>query len=171
MELLNNFISEYATLLIYTALTAIFGALAAFIKKKYQEKADTKTKKEIVKQCVLAVEQLYKTLDGSEKKEKAVEAISDMLAEKGIAITPLEINILIEACVGELNGVFEEIKADEDYDIVSEIEDAAGLGDGYEIVFVPGGITIEEDEDDEEDPTCFFVDDTDVEFTDGDDDE
>ena len=108
MDLINKFMSDYATLLIYTALTAIVGVITKFVRKKYQEKCDTKTKKEVVKSCVLAVQQLYKDLDGETKKEKAVESISAMLAEKGISITPLEINILIEACIGEFKGVFNE---------------------------------------------------------------
>ncbi len=56
-----------------------------------------------------AVEQLYKDLHGEEKYNKAVEALIEMLGEKGIAISELEIKMLIEAAVVEFNGA---VKAD-----------------------------------------------------------
>ena len=56
--------------------------------------------------CVKAVEQLYHDLGGPEKLEKAKEGIEDMLNEKGIPITELEMNLLIEAVVSEFNYGF-----------------------------------------------------------------
>ena len=147
MELLNKFLNEYATLLIYTALTAIFGVVAAFIKKKYNEWADTKTKKEVVKICVTAVQQMYQELDGSEKKEKAIEAISDMLAEKGIAITTLEINLLIEACIGEFKGVFDDTEDDE-YDVSFTTDNGFIYDDGEGLTLVEFGPKYEYDDED-----------------------
>ena len=147
MELLNKFLNEYATLLLYTALTAIFGLIAAFVKKKYNEWANTKIKKEVVKTCVTAVQQLYQDLDGPEKKEKAIESISEMLAEKGIAITPLEINMLIEACIGEFKGVFDEVYVYDDSDVDIEF-----TPDKYiDYSFVPLDYTVGEDEGFEDD--------------------
>ena len=108
---LTSFISQYGMAIAYAALTAIAGVVAAFAKKKYNEWANTKTKKEVVKTVVMAVQQLYKDLDGDEKKKKAIEGIVAMLAEKGIEISELEIDMLIEAAVGEFKDVF---KDDED---------------------------------------------------------
>lgn len=121
MEFVKNFISEYGMVIVYTLLTALATAVATFIKNKYKEKCDTKAKKEIVKQCVLMAEQVYKALDGEEKKTKAIESITAMLDEKGIHITPLEMEVLIEACIGEFNGVFNETES-EDTNVVSETE-------------------------------------------------
>lgn len=129
MELMNNFLNEYATLLLYTALTGIFGVIAAFVKKKYKEKCDTKTKKDVVKTCVTAVQQLYKDLGGEEKKQKAIESISEMLTEKGISISPLEMDMLIEAAVGEFKGVFDE-EPEEDYEVLF-IPDEYDDGEDY----------------------------------------
>lgn len=92
----------------YAVLTAIAGVVAAFAKKKYNEWANTKTKKEVVKTVVMAVQQLYKDMNGDEKKQKAIEGIVAMLAEKGIEISELEIDMLIEAAVGEFKGVFDD---------------------------------------------------------------
>lgn len=43
---------------------------------------------------------------GQKKKEKAVEGIVAMLSEKGITVTELEIDMLIESCVAEAKNVF-----------------------------------------------------------------
>ena len=156
MELLNKFISEYATLLIYSAVTAIVGVIAAFVKKKYNEWANTRIKREVVKTCVMAVQQMYKELNGEEKKEKAVEAISDMLAEKGITITHLEINMLIEACVGEFKNVF--YKTD-------EVEVPAVNAIGFECTS-ESEYADEPDEEEEEEDNTFWegCDNNDMEF-------
>lgn len=99
MNIINEFISQYGTTILYAVLTAVAGFLGKQLKKYITDK----TKKDVVKTCVKAVEQLYKDLHGEEKKQKAVESITAMLAEKGITITELEINLLIEAAVAEFN--------------------------------------------------------------------
>ncbi len=103
MNILNEFISQYGTVILYTVLTAIAGFIGTQLKKLYEKYITDKTKKDVVKTCVRAVEQLYKDLHGEEKKQKAVESITAMLSEKGITITELEINLLIEATVSEFN--------------------------------------------------------------------
>ena len=65
-----------------------------------------KTKQSVVKTCVQAIEQLYKDLHGEEKLNKVIESATDMLAEKGISITDLELRMLIESAVGEFNDNF-----------------------------------------------------------------
>lgn len=81
------------------AITAIFGFIGVKIKAKYEEISNDKTKKAVVDTCVNAVEQLYKALDGVARLEKAKEAALEMLQEKGVPITELELNMLIEAAV------------------------------------------------------------------------
>lgn len=106
MELFNEFVSVYGTTILYSVLTAIAGYLGIVVKNLYQKYVNDKTKKDVVKTCVSAVEQIYKDLHGEEKYGKAVEAAADMLAEKGITITELEIRMLIEAAVSEFNNAF-----------------------------------------------------------------
>lgn len=106
MELFKEFVSTYGTTILYSVLTAIAGYIGIVVKNLYQKYVNDKTKKDVVKTCVSAVEQLYKDLHGEEKYGKAVEAAADMLAEKGITITELEIRMLIEAAVSEFNNAF-----------------------------------------------------------------
>lgn len=101
-----QFVSEYGNTILYTILTAIAGAFGMIIKNLYQKYINDKTKRAVAKTCVQAVEQIYSDLHGEAKYNKCVEAMSQMLAEKGIVITELEIKMLIEAAVGEFNKVF-----------------------------------------------------------------
>ena len=125
MEFIKNFISEYGTTILYAILTAIGGYLGIWAKKLYTKYVNDKTKQAVGKTVVQAVEQLYKDLRGEEKLEKALEAAADMLTERGITVTDLELRILIEAAVGEFNKAFEK---DPDADITST-EDVIGTED------------------------------------------
>ena len=98
--------ATYALPIIAAAVTALAGFLGAQRKSLYQKYINDKTKESVVRTCVKAVEQLYHDLGGPEKLEKAKEGIEDMLNEKGIPITELEMNLLIEAVVSEFNYGF-----------------------------------------------------------------
>ena len=98
--------ATYALPIIAAAVTALAGFLGAQLKGLYQKYINDKTKESVVRTCVKAVEQLYHDLGGPEKLEKAKEGIEDMLNEKGIPITELEMNLLIEAVVSEFNYGF-----------------------------------------------------------------
>lgn len=84
---------------VVTIVTAIFGYIAVVIKKKLTEKLDTDTKKEVAESTVKYVQQLYETLNGKEKFQKALETMVEWLNEKGIKITEAEATILIESSV------------------------------------------------------------------------
>ena len=86
-----------------TALLGLAGFLGTQLQAAWKRVATDKTKKKVAETCVKAVEQLYKDLDGEKKKQKAIDNITKMLAEKGIKITKLEIEMLLEAAVAEFN--------------------------------------------------------------------
>ena len=98
--------ATYALPIIAAAVTALAGFLGAQLKGLYQKYINDKTKESVVRTCVKAVEQLYHDLGGPKKLEKAKEGIEAMLNEKGIPITELEMNLLIEAVVSEFNYGF-----------------------------------------------------------------
>lgn len=108
MELFLQFINEYGTTILYTILTALFGYLGIVAKKYFDKWFETKEKKEIAMEVVQFVEQVYKALHGQKKLDKAMEAMSQMLEEKGIYITELEMRVLIEAAVAKFNKAFEK---------------------------------------------------------------
>jgi uncharacterized membrane-anchored protein YjiN (DUF445 family) len=99
----ETFINEYGTTLIYTVVTAILGFVGIAIKTLLERFVNDKRKQKIVETCVKAAEQIYKELKGKEKLEKVKENIVAMLNEKGLTISELEMDMLIEAAVAEMN--------------------------------------------------------------------
>ena len=106
MDIIKDFITNYGGEVLLSVITAIFAFLGTAIKNIAKKWATNKEKREIVKDVVKAVEQMYKNIKGSEKFIKAMETASDMLAEKGISVTELELMTLIEAAVCEFNDAF-----------------------------------------------------------------
>lgn len=108
MEFVKMFISEYGTAIAYMIITGIFAYLGVKVKELADKYLNDKTKRDVAKTVVQAVEQVYKDLHGDEKLSKALESASEMLAEKGITVTELEMRMLIEAAVAEFNKAFEK---------------------------------------------------------------
>ena len=96
-------LSTYVLPLLAAALTALAGLVGTQIKNLYRRWVDDKTKEAVVRTCVKAVEQLYRDLGGPEKLEQAKVGIRQMLEEKGIFISELEMEMLIESVVAEFN--------------------------------------------------------------------
>lgn len=94
------------------AIVSLLAAAAAFLgnqlKRLYEKYVNDKTKQSVVRTCVKAVEQLYHDLGGPEKLEKAKASAVEMLNEKGIPITDLELSMLIESAVSEFNYGFSQ---------------------------------------------------------------
>jgi phosphoglycolate phosphatase-like HAD superfamily hydrolase len=96
-------LGSYVLPVLAAALTALAGFVGAQLKNLYRRWVDDKTKEAVVRTCVKAVEQLYRDVGGPEKLERAREGIRQMLEEKGIPITQLEMDMLIESVVSEFN--------------------------------------------------------------------
>ena len=103
----TDFINNYGMDILYTIVMAVVGYVGIVLKNLYQKYVNDATKKAVVNTCVQAVEQIYTDLHGQDKFNKVVESASEMLNEKGITITDIELKMLIEAAVGEFNKVFE----------------------------------------------------------------
>ena len=101
-----EFIETYGMELLYTLIMALAGWLAVVAKNLVTKYINDKTKKSVAKTVVQAVEQIYKDLHGDEKLNKATEYMAEMLTEKGITATELEVRMLLEDAVGEFNKVF-----------------------------------------------------------------
>ena len=108
-----EFINTYGVQIMYAIITAIAGYVGIVVKNLITKYLNDKTKKAVAKSAVQFVEQVYKNLHGEEKLAEALVAASEMLAEKGITITDLELRVLVEAAVAEFNKAFEK-KAEEE---------------------------------------------------------
>ena len=89
-------------------LTAIAGYLGTVAKNTFQKYINDKTKKDVARTVAQGVEQMWKDLHGEDKLIKAMEAASEMLADKGITISDFELRMLLEAAVGEFNEAFKK---------------------------------------------------------------
>ena len=105
---MQAFFAMYGMPLLYAIITAAAGAAATFIGRAYNKWVNSREKRAVAKTVVMATEQIYKDLHGKDKYNKAIQALAEMLALKGISITELEARMLIEAAVGEFNRVFED---------------------------------------------------------------
>lgn len=105
--------SAYLLPALMAVLTALAGFVGTQIRSLYRRYVNDKTKQDVVRTCVRAVEQLYHDVGGPEKLEKAQEGIRQMLEEKGIPISQLEMDLLIESVVAEFNYGFGGKKADQ----------------------------------------------------------
>ena len=112
--MLVEFINTYGATILYSLVTAVFGYLGLVVKNLVTKYLNDKTKRDVAKTVVQAVEQIYKDLNGEEKLIKAMEAAADMLLDKGIKVTVLELRMLLEAAVGEFNDVFTSQDSAED---------------------------------------------------------
>lgn len=123
--------SAYILPALIAVLTALAGYIGTQIKRLYEKYVNDKVKQDVVRTCVKAAEQLYRDLSGPEKLEKAKEGIVEMLNEKGIPISEMEMDLLIESVVQEFNqGVKGEKKTEESPETQEESEDvheSAGL--------------------------------------------
>lgn len=101
---------SYGGEVIAVIITAIFGILGAVVKTMVKKYLDDETKRKIAKTVVQFVEQCYKQLHGDEKLKVALNCMSKLLAEKGIKVSVLEMETLIEAAVGEFNEAFKKVE-------------------------------------------------------------
>ena len=104
MNAFGEFIQQYGATILYTIITAILGYLGITIKSLISKYLNDKTKREVVKACVRAVEQIYDSLHGQEKYDKVVEYATEILLSKGIEVSASEIKILIEQFVQQMNA-------------------------------------------------------------------
>ena len=102
----KEFIAQYGLEILQAIVMGIIGFIGIAIKNVLKKQSDDKTKEKVVKTVVAAIEQMYSDLSGTEKYEKAVESITDMLNEKGISATELEVQMLIESCIKEMKVSF-----------------------------------------------------------------
>ena len=119
-DALEYFFYCYGLELIGLILASIFGCLGYAAKKIYKgyidkqsDRLDTETKIDIAYTVVKFVEQVWKTLHGSEKLAKALETAEILLRKKGIPFDAEEMMVLIEAAVAEFNEAFKAPLADE----------------------------------------------------------
>lgn len=108
MDILLQIFQDYGLQIIGSILMGIAGYLGIVCKRLADKYLQDKTKQAVAKIVVRSVEQCYKDLHGDDKLQKALTAASEMLSEKGISCTDVELRLLLEDALGEFNKVFEK---------------------------------------------------------------
>lgn len=108
-----EFINQYGMQILYTVVMAIAGYLGIVLKNLCTKYINDKTKQAVAESAVKFVEQVYKDLHGEEKLNAALSAASEMLAEKGITASDLELRVLLEAAVAKFNDAFNKTYIEE----------------------------------------------------------
>lgn len=107
-----EFINQYGMEILHTVIVGIAGYIGIVVKNLCTKYINDKTKAAVAKTAVQFVEQVYKDLHGEEKLHEAMSAASEMLAEKGITVSDLEMRVLLEAAVAEFNDTFNKTSND-----------------------------------------------------------
>jgi LL-H family phage holin len=108
MNNMNDFVNIVLVPVLGTVITAIVGYLGLKIKSLLEKWTQDKMMRDAAETCVRAVEQLYKDLHGAEKFQVCVNNLTEMLVEKGIHVTDLEIKMLVESAVQKLNEAVQD---------------------------------------------------------------
>ena len=101
-----EFINTYGMEILTAILGVIFTTFGYILKKMVKKYLDDNTKLTIATICVQFVEQVYKNLHGKDKLYAALDRAAELLAEKGIEFSAVEMETLIEAAVAEFNEAF-----------------------------------------------------------------
>lgn len=101
-ELFNQYAFEMILLLV-GLVAAVLGTQARALYKKH---INSEEKEAVANAAVLFVQQVYKELHGADKLEEALDAARVLLEKRGIAFDRDEMEILVEAAVGNFNDAF-----------------------------------------------------------------
>ena len=112
-DFVEYFFWSYGIEIISVILATVFGLLGHAVKKIYKNHINDETKRSIAKAVVQFVEQVYKDIHGEEKLFAALDRASQILAEKGIKFSAVEMETLIEAAVAEFNEAFHKTEITE----------------------------------------------------------
>lgn len=106
-----EFINQYGMQILYTIVMAIAGYIGIVVKNLCSKYINDNTKRAVAESTVQFVEQVYKDLHGEDKLNAAMSAAADMLTEKGIVVSDMELRVLLEAAVAKFNDAFNKNKA------------------------------------------------------------
>lgn len=103
-ETISIILNTYLVPALMTFITGFITWLGTKIKAKYEEKVKNEQVRDVVEKVVRYVEQKYKGIDSSEKYAQALQKAQEWLSQKGIEVSEVELDTLIESSVYELTG-------------------------------------------------------------------
>ena len=107
MKSIISFINEYGLSLIHSIAAIIISYISLQVKKILEKHTNDKTKKEVINMVCKAINQLYPNECGQNKLNLAITNAKQILAEKGIDISDLELRMYIESAVCNIKKIKE----------------------------------------------------------------
>lgn len=101
--MLNYFLATYGMQLMTALLCALLGCLGYGVRGLVARYLTDETKLSVARVAVKFVEQVWTTIHGPDKLDKALKTAEALLKKKGIDFDADEMQILIEAAVNEFN--------------------------------------------------------------------
>ena len=105
MKLLIDFIKDYGHIITHSVVMGILSYIALDIKKEYQKILKDRTKKDVVKMVSRYINEIYPS--DNNKLDKAFINTKEILKEKGIVISDLELKVLLHNSIYEINNKLE----------------------------------------------------------------
>ena len=91
--------NQYGVSIVHSISVAIISYVSLEIKRIYKKYNNDRIKKEVVKMICQAIDQMYPNMSGSDKFNEAINNSKEILSEKGINISDLELRMYIESTV------------------------------------------------------------------------
>lgn len=102
------FMFTYGNEIVTMIVTAVLGMIGIAVKELVKKYLNDSTKQAVAKTVVQFVEQCFKDVHGEDKMRIALNRACELLTEKGIKVSTVEMETLIEAAVAEFNEAFKK---------------------------------------------------------------
>ena len=94
-NLLIDFTKDYGIEIIHSIIMGVFSYIALDIKKIYKNHIQDKIKKEVVDKVCIYVDEIYPNLDSEDKLKMVISSSKEILKEKKIVVSDLELKVLL----------------------------------------------------------------------------
>lgn len=106
-NILMEFTKDYGIEIIHSIVMGVFSYIALDIKKEYKKHMQDKTKREVVDKVCNYVNEVYPNSTGLDKLSIATTSTKEILKEKGITISDLELKVLLHNSIHIKNNDLE----------------------------------------------------------------
>ncbi len=96
MKYFMDFLNQYGASFIHSIAVLFLSFMSFEIKKIYKKYIYDKTKKDVVKMVCHMINRLYPNINEEDKLNKVISNSKQILSEKGIDISDLELRMYIE---------------------------------------------------------------------------
>lgn len=104
---------DYAFRIILLIVCALATWIGLTTRKLYKTHVDNEEKEAVATAAALFVEQVFRELHGRDKLDAALDTARTLLEARGIRFSTEEMEILIQAAVGQFNDAFNSEKQNE----------------------------------------------------------